>query len=190
MYFLWLESLVIEFILKHGKDSRVNPLVIMPTAYTCSNESFFCKLFVKYCLIVITVYGNKQVKKTLFPPAAEIVPDWPLISVSSWQQQSLGQIIWFGWMSGTRRLGGLHSFPLEIFHWWLDQCRHWWVKYRRWLGNCLILTGTLDNPMYTEVHTGRKNRKMGAISHTECQQRNFFSYKVILLPAPPPLVAL
>ncbi len=38
----------------------------MPTAYTCSNESFCCKLFVKYCLIVITVYGNKQVKKKKF----------------------------------------------------------------------------------------------------------------------------
>jgi hypothetical protein len=27
---------------------------------------FCCKLFVKYCLIVITVYGNKQVKKKQF----------------------------------------------------------------------------------------------------------------------------
>ena len=49
----------------------------MPTAYTCSNEFFCCcKLFVKYCLIVITVYGNKQVKKiiTIYAPMIYTAP--------------------------------------------------------------------------------------------------------------------
>jgi hypothetical protein len=43
----------------------------------------------------------------------------------------------------------------------------------------LILPGTLANPVYTEVYTGRKNRKM-ATPRVQCSTS---FYKVILHPA-------
>jgi hypothetical protein len=43
--------------------------------------------------------------------------------------------------------------------------------------HCLILPGTLDNPVYTEVYTGRKQQKNGVIAHRKCLLRKSFSHK-------------
>ncbi len=75
----------------------------------------------EYCLSVyVTVYG------ILFSPLwLKFVPGWPAISVSSWKQYSLGNMIWFGRMSdisqlASRVVGGVggggmgHQGPLII----------------------------------------------------------------------------
>ncbi len=41
---------------------------------------------------------------TLFPPVAETVARMAVISVSTWQQLRLGQIVWFGWLSAISQL--------------------------------------------------------------------------------------
>jgi hypothetical protein len=41
----------------------------------------------------------------------------------------------------------------------------------------LILPGTLDNPVYTEVYTGRKKQQRnGVIAHRKCLLRKYSSY--------------
>jgi hypothetical protein len=34
------------------------------------------------------------------------VPGWPAISVSTYQQSRVGQIVWFGWLSAISQLAG------------------------------------------------------------------------------------
>ncbi len=53
------------------------------------------------CMCMCTVYG------VLFSPLwLKFVPGWPAISVSSWQDYSLGHMIWFGKMSNISQLPG------------------------------------------------------------------------------------
>ncbi len=48
---------------------------------------------------MFTVYG------VLFSPLwLKSVPGWPAISVSTWQQFHVGQIVWFGWLSAISQL--------------------------------------------------------------------------------------
>jgi hypothetical protein len=45
------------------------------------------------------------VQYTPFPPVAEICAlGWPAISVSTFQQSRVGQIVWFGWLSAKSQL--------------------------------------------------------------------------------------
>ncbi len=44
------------------------------------------------------------VRCTLSPLCLKLVQDWPVISVSTWQQLRLGQIVWFGWLSAISHL--------------------------------------------------------------------------------------
>ncbi len=50
-------------------------------------------------LCTFSMYG------VLFSPLwLKHVQDWPVISVNTWQQLSLGQIVWFGWLSAISQL--------------------------------------------------------------------------------------
>ncbi len=40
----------------------------------------------------------------LSPLWLKSVPGWPAISVSTWQQSRVGQIVWFGWLSAKSQL--------------------------------------------------------------------------------------
>jgi hypothetical protein len=49
--------------------------------------------------VLYTVYS------VLFSPLwLKSVPGWPAISVSTWQQSRVGQIVWFGWLSAISQL--------------------------------------------------------------------------------------
>ncbi len=54
-------------------------------------------------LILCTVYVY-TLYCVLFPPWLKFVPGCPAISVSTWQQLRLGQIVWFGWLSAISQL--------------------------------------------------------------------------------------
>ncbi len=75
---------------------------------------------------VYTVYG------VLFSPLwLKSVPGWLAISVSTWQQFRVGQIVWFGWLSAISQLasrvvegwGVWHSVTQPYTTWprWRDQ---------------------------------------------------------------------
>jgi hypothetical protein len=65
--------------------------------------------------VLYTVYS------VLFSPLRlKSVPGWPAISISTWQQSRVGQIIWFGWLSAISQLasrvgegGGVRQFFLH-----------------------------------------------------------------------------
>ncbi len=50
------------------------------------------------------IYMTNYRRGVLFSPVSEIFPDLPAISVRSWQQWSLGQNVWFGWLSAISQL--------------------------------------------------------------------------------------
>jgi len=49
--------------------------------------------------VLYTVYSV-----LLSPLWLKSVPGWPAISVSTWQQSRVGQIVWFGWLSAISQL--------------------------------------------------------------------------------------
>ncbi len=49
--------------------------------------------------VLYTVYSV-----LLSPLWLKSVPGWPAISVSTWQQSPVGQIVWFGWLSANSQL--------------------------------------------------------------------------------------
>ncbi len=68
-----------------------------------------------YCVFVYYVWC------TLFPPVAEICARLAAISVSTWQEGRMGQIVWFGWLSAISQLasrveegGGVGQLCLHI----------------------------------------------------------------------------
>jgi hypothetical protein len=65
--------------------------------------------------VLYTVYG------VLFSPLwLKSVPGWPAISVSTWQQSRVGQIVWFGSLSAISQLasrgGGMGSWATLCLH--------------------------------------------------------------------------
>jgi hypothetical protein len=75
--FLWLESsrIGIHLCLIQGKTAESTLSVKISTScpyilYLEWYSNVFCKLYVKSCLIVLTVYGNKQIKKRILDAAS------------------------------------------------------------------------------------------------------------------------
>ena len=77
---------------------------------------------------------------------------------------------------GKQGVGMFCMFYLNVLPICLALCEALCRDSRR--ENCLILPGTLDNPVYTEVYTGRKkHQRNGVIAHRKCLLRKSFSHK-------------
>ncbi len=135
---------------------------------------FFCKTQEEpakcvYCVrLPCTVYS--------FPPCGlKLVQDWPVISVSTWQQLRLGQIVWFGWLSAISQVasrvgqgGGvgricLHDFTQPYTTWprWREQGAVQGVAFPPLVNSyCRSIFWTLqDNGKKAELEREAENRE-------------------------------
>ncbi len=106
------------------------------------------------------------VYSVLFSPLwLKSVPGWPAISVSTWQQSRVGQIVWFGWLSAISQLasrvgevGGvwqlcLHSVTQPYTTWprWREQGGGWCSLP---LIACHPQTPLLFRPLSAQIQSG------------------------------------
>jgi hypothetical protein len=77
--------------------------------------------------VLYTVYSV-----LLSPLWLKSVPGWPAISVSTWQQSRVGQIVWFGWLSAISQLvsrvgegGGVRQLCLHSVTQPYTTCPRW-----------------------------------------------------------------
>ncbi len=111
------------------------------------------------CSVLYAVYSV-----LLSPLWQKSVPDWPAVSVSTWQQTRVGQIVWFGSLSAILQLasrvgegGGLrqlclHSVTQPYTTWprWREQggglCSLPLVGTRNFLGTTLVISVADPDP--------------------------------------------
>jgi hypothetical protein len=125
--------------------------------------------------VVYTVYS------VLFSPLwLKSVPGWPAISVSTWQQSRVGQIVWFGWLSAISQLASRVGEGGEVWQLCLHSVTQPYTTWPSWReqggGLCSLPLGPnsvsqyhksywLSESLNDHVHVNRKKTYWHATLH-------------------------